>query len=108
MIRTIGIGLALCLTTTSVVGIGALILQDFPEIAEAAAQFLKAPELDDVEALLDGVDEITLFMRSRIEGSQIEVSTGASYPTARAVDERRSEKMWCYLAVGQGGVLNSC
>jgi len=90
------------LTSVSVAGIGALILREFPEVIEAASEAFQAPEPTDVEALLDGVDAITLFLRSRIDGTQLEVSTGASYPSARAVSDRKPDKMWCYVAVGQG------
>lgn len=105
MFRIIGFGLATALTVTGVTGIGALILHDFSEAIDGLRSGTFAQvSTSAVEDLLDGVDDITLFIQTPVEGTDLQISTGAAFSSAAAIAAREPKNLWCYVNYGDGSL----
>jgi len=106
MFRIVGFTMAAALTTTAVVGIGALILSDFPEVRKALGSLRFFWSEPITTKWPEDVDDINLFLRTPIEGTSLVVKTGVAFSTPENFSQSKPRNYWCYLNYKDGIVTN--
>lgn len=97
MLRIAGFTIATALTTTALAGIGALIMNDFPEVRETLGSLIAAMSTTPDTKWPDDVDDINLFFKTPIEGTDLFVTTGVAFSSPENLSQSRASSYWCYV-----------